>query len=86
MVRYFTGQFMDFANRTTWIGFRQRTDEQHRQFGEAYAKCTTNKERDDFVKKNATRWSEFARLPYFDFCRMIVIDPMHNLILGGYLR
>ena len=40
---------------------------------------------DDFVKQYATRWSELARLPYFDICRMIVIDPMHNLLLGECL-
>ncbi|KAI0749923.1 hypothetical protein C8Q80DRAFT_1120041 [Daedaleopsis nitida] len=39
-------------------------------------------EQDDFVKQHATRWSELCRLPYFDMCRMIVIDPMHNLFLG----
>ncbi|KAK0470420.1 uncharacterized protein EV420DRAFT_1616565 [Desarmillaria tabescens] len=35
-----------------------------------------------FVSTYATRWCELARLPYFDVCRMIVIDPMHNLLLG----
>ena len=38
--------------------------------------------RKKFMTKEAVRWSELARLPYFDLCRMIVIDPMHNLFLG----
>lgn len=47
-----------------------------------YRHLDTKAEREDFVKRHATRWSELARLPYFDMCRMIVIDPMHNLFLG----
>ncbi|KAF8155108.1 hypothetical protein K438DRAFT_2026517 [Mycena galopus ATCC 62051] len=47
-----------------------------------YLKCTTKSARDAFVKKYATRWSELHRLPYFNLCEMIVIDPMHNLFLG----
>ncbi len=35
-----------------------------------------------FVSTYVTRWCELARLPYFDVCHMIVIDPMHNLLLG----
>ena len=50
--------------------------------GQEYAKCGSQSARDDFVRQHATRWCELARLPYFDVCRMIVIDPMHNLLLG----
>lgn len=63
-------------------GFAPRSDKQQREYGEKYAECQTNAERDDFVKNYATRWTEFARLPYFDLVRQVVIDPMHNLILG----
>ncbi|KAJ7113735.1 hypothetical protein C8R43DRAFT_903251, partial [Mycena crocata] len=42
---------------------------------------TTQSARDASVKKHATRWSEH-RLPYFNICEMIVIDPMHNFFLG----
>ncbi|KAI0736043.1 hypothetical protein C8Q76DRAFT_297214 [Earliella scabrosa] len=47
-----------------------------------YRELPTKAARDEFAKRYATRWSELARLPYFDMCRMIVIDPMHNLFLG----
>jgi hypothetical protein len=37
---------------------------------------------DRFVKEHAARYSELSRLPYFNLCRMIVIDPMHCVLLG----
>jgi hypothetical protein len=36
----------------------------------------------EYVKAHATRWTELLRLPYFNVCRMIIIDPMHALLLG----
>ncbi|KAJ3525424.1 hypothetical protein NMY22_g10588 [Coprinellus aureogranulatus] len=63
-------------------GFPARNDLQHRYLGEAYAGKTSQNARDAHVKEFATRWSELARLPYFDIVRCIVIDPMHNLLLG----
>lgn len=38
------------------------------------------------MTEHATRWSELARLPYFHMVRMIVIDPMHNLLLGKLIN
>ncbi|KAF7363429.1 hypothetical protein MSAN_00998700 [Mycena sanguinolenta] len=63
-------------------GFPARTDAEHRRLQSEYLKCTTKSARDAFVRKHATRWSELYRLPYFNLCEMIVIDPMHNLFLG----
>ncbi|KAJ7774088.1 hypothetical protein B0H16DRAFT_1304107 [Mycena metata] len=63
-------------------GFRARTDAEHRRLQKEYLKCTTKSARDAFVKEHATRWSELHRLPYFNICEMIVVDPMHNLFLG----
>ncbi|KAJ7188886.1 hypothetical protein C8R46DRAFT_1024111 [Mycena filopes] len=63
-------------------GFAERTNARHRHLQKEYQKCTTKSARDAFVKANATRWSELHRLPYFDICQMVVIDPMHNLFLG----
>ncbi|KAF7358278.1 hypothetical protein MVEN_00876900 [Mycena venus] len=63
-------------------GFPERTNKRHRELQKEYLKCTTKAARDAFVKQYATRWSELHRLPYFDICEMIVIDPMHNLFLG----
>ena len=63
-------------------GFAPRTNEEHRARMREYQSCSTKAARDEFAKTYAVRWSELARLPYFDMCRMIVIDPMHNLFLG----
>ncbi|KDQ54235.1 hypothetical protein JAAARDRAFT_135546 [Jaapia argillacea MUCL 33604] len=63
-------------------GFRALTNDEHRSHMSNYLKCQTKTARDDFVKNFATRWSELSRLPYFDMCRMIVVDPMRNLFLG----
>ncbi|KAE9386142.1 hypothetical protein BT96DRAFT_960642 [Gymnopus androsaceus JB14] len=63
-------------------GFRPRTNEEQRKLQCEYLECSNKTARDDFVKKNATRWSELFCLPYFNVCEMIVVDPMHNLFLG----
>ena len=63
-------------------GFRERTDKEHRAAGERYSNCKSNAAREKFVEDHAACWSEFSRLPYFDLVRMIIIDPMHNLLLG----
>lgn len=52
---------------------------------EMYRSLETPAAREKFVKQYATRWSELSRLPYFDMCEMIVVDPMHNLFLGKTL-
>ncbi|EPS99806.1 hypothetical protein FOMPIDRAFT_1030690 [Fomitopsis schrenkii] len=62
--------------------FPARTHAEQLKLAEEYARCTTQAARDEFVKNFASRWCELARLPYFDVCQMIVIDPMHNLLLG----
>ncbi|KAJ7748675.1 hypothetical protein B0H16DRAFT_1319717 [Mycena metata] len=64
------------------LGFRVRTDQEHRQKQQEYLKCKTAAARKAFVKEYAARYCELSRLLYFDLCRMIVIDPMHNLLLG----
>ncbi|KAG2200645.1 hypothetical protein INT47_005801 [Mucor saturninus] len=48
--------------------------------------ATTEKEREDLVKANGTRYSELHRLGYFDVVRQSIIDPMHNLLLGTCSR
>ncbi|KAF7367759.1 hypothetical protein MSAN_00839900 [Mycena sanguinolenta] len=63
-------------------GFPERTDAEHRRRQQEYLKCTTAAAKKAFVTAYATRWCQLSRLPYFDLCRMIVIDPMHNLLLG----
>ena len=38
-----------------------------------------------FCALHGTKWSELLRLPYFDPIRMVVIDPMHNILLGEFM-
>lgn len=59
---------------------------QHRFLAERYTYQTSATGREAYVQEFATRWSEFARLPYFNMVQMIVIDPMHNLLLGESIR
>ena len=35
-----------------------------------------------FFSQHGVRWTELARLPYFDLVRHTIIDLMHNLLLG----
>jgi hypothetical protein len=62
--------------------FPLRTNIEHRRMGDVYRSLQNKKLREDHAKLYSNRWSELARLPYFDLCHMIVIDPMHNLLLG----
>ncbi|KIJ57701.1 hypothetical protein HYDPIDRAFT_71487, partial [Hydnomerulius pinastri MD-312] len=62
--------------------FRPRTNEEQRHLGERYRNLSTPTARKNFVKEFATRYTQLARLPYFDLVNQIVIDPMHNLFLG----
>jgi hypothetical protein len=65
--------------------FRARSHDEQLKYAQKYAECLNQAQRDEFVRRTASGWFEFARLPYFDVCRMIVIDPMHNLLLGGHI-
>jgi hypothetical protein len=47
-----------------------------------YAALPNPEAKADFFKKNGVRWTEFARLIYFDIVKWTVVDPMHNLLLG----
>ncbi|KAG0693068.1 hypothetical protein DFH29DRAFT_881751 [Suillus ampliporus] len=64
------------------LAFKSRTNDQQRKLGETYRHLVTSAARKNFVKENATRYTQLARLPYFDLVEQIVIDPMHNLFLG----
>ncbi len=64
------------------VAFKERTNHSHRHLGAKYAKIPTKSAREAFVKNEGTRFTQLSRLPYFDLVCGIVIDPMHNLILG----
>ncbi|KAJ3528879.1 hypothetical protein NM688_g7934 [Phlebia brevispora] len=58
------------------------TPEQHRQLADRWRQAESKAEQDRLLKQNGIRWSELLRLPYWDPTRFIIIDPMHNLLLG----
>ncbi|KAI9062951.1 hypothetical protein FKP32DRAFT_768228 [Trametes sanguinea] len=64
-----------------------RDDHNHRALGDewrALAEAEDGEQAAHF-KRHGTRWTAFSKLPYFDIPRMMVIDPMHNLLLGEIL-
>jgi len=62
--------------------FEARNGETHRQQCYEWKGLETDKERNNFFSQHGVRWTELARLPYFDLVRHTIIDPMHNLLLG----
>jgi hypothetical protein len=62
--------------------FLPRDGENHRQLCYEYARLPTEAEKAPFFTKYGVRWTEFARLKYFDLVKWTVIDPMHNLLLS----
>jgi hypothetical protein len=62
--------------------FWEHTDKERRKLQEEFLACQTKKACESFISDHSTCYTELQRLPYFDVCWMIVIDPMHNLFLG----
>lgn len=67
------------------LAFPRRTEQEHRWLGAKYAKIHSYTARKKFVNQYATRFTQLSRLPYFSVVRCVVVDPMHNLILGTHL-
>ncbi|KAI0351887.1 hypothetical protein OH77DRAFT_1592537 [Trametes cingulata] len=59
-----------------------RDDQRRHALAKEWRSLETDDERRTHFKTFGTRWTAFSRLPYFDVTRMMVIDPMHNLLLG----
>ncbi|KAJ7305470.1 hypothetical protein DFH08DRAFT_721207, partial [Mycena albidolilacea] len=62
--------------------YPRRDGEEHRRRCFEYRELSTDEAREDFFAEHGVRWTEFARLGYFDIVRYSVVDPMHNLLLG----
>ncbi|CDO74258.1 hypothetical protein BN946_scf184642.g3 [Trametes cinnabarina] len=59
-----------------------RDDRRRHALAKEWQSLETDDEQRSHFKRFGTRWTVFSRLPYFDVTRMMVIDPMHNLLLG----
>jgi len=68
------------------LEFISRDGEEHRQRCFEYRNLGTDAERQKFFDTHGIRWTELARLPYFDLVRYTIIDPMHNLLLGEFCQ
>ena len=60
--------------------------DEHKRLANQWLELPTVKERDAFYRKHLIRYSELLRLPYWDPTRFIMIDTMHNLLLGNLER
>lgn len=64
------------------VAFKECTNDSHQHLGAKYAKIPTKSACEAFVKNEGMCFTQLSRLPYFDLVHGIIIDPMHNLILG----
>ncbi|TFK50448.1 hypothetical protein OE88DRAFT_1735998 [Heliocybe sulcata] len=62
--------------------YTPRDGEDHKARCWRWKQLSTQEERDGWFQHFGARWTEFARLPYFDLVRFTLIDPMHNILLG----
>lgn len=62
--------------------YPMRDAEQLRRTAADWYQLSTKADRDTHFERHGIRYCAFSRLPYFDPVRMIIIDPMHNLLLG----
>ncbi|KAJ7744275.1 hypothetical protein DFH07DRAFT_925148 [Mycena maculata] len=71
-----------FTEKSLRNEFPARSGEEHRRLAKEYRDISDPQEKEDFFTIHGVKWTEFARLYYFDLVRYTIIDPMHNLLLG----
>ncbi|KAI8485685.1 hypothetical protein Bbelb_365190 [Branchiostoma belcheri] len=76
-----------FGTKADYSGFDRtvwplRTSSDHVSFAKMGRRAKSKAERKRVEDRYGARWSELFRLPYYDAVRFVVIDPMHNLLLG----
>ena len=79
----FCDTFHHFTIDRLTIEFKARRGNDHRTRCYEWLALDPAK-RGDYFREHGSRWSELARLPYFDMVRQMCIDPMHNLLLGEF--
>lgn len=67
------------------LEFPARNSAEHRKRCYEWKSMENQKDREEFFKAYGVRWTELARLEYFDLIRCTIIDPMHNLLLGQFI-
>ncbi|KZT26645.1 hypothetical protein NEOLEDRAFT_1062734, partial [Neolentinus lepideus HHB14362 ss-1] len=71
-----------FSEKSLCNGYEPRNGETHRGRCFTWKSLKTQADRDTFFETFGARWTEFARLSYFDLVRYTLIDPMHNTLQG----
>ncbi|KAF8483159.1 hypothetical protein JB92DRAFT_2763097 [Gautieria morchelliformis] len=66
--------------------FPERSRSTHSEHAYEWREIADSKEREAYFKRHGVRWFELARLPYFDPICMTIIDPMHNLLQGTFVK
>lgn len=76
------GEKKDYSgfDRSKWP---KRSVEDHKKFGMCWKHANTLSRRREIEQKYGIRFTELLRLPYFDTVRFVVVDPMHNVLLGS---
>ena len=69
----------DNFNRESW---GMRDNDRHRSDVERVLQCTTKTQREKKEAELGCRFSSLLDLPYFRPIEMLLIDPVHNLLLG----
>lgn len=69
-------------NNINYREWPKRTKEQHMEDANAWKKAETQKARNTLYKNSGIRWSELLRLPQWDPLQSVVVDAMHNTLLG----
>ena len=81
-------QFCSSIGNIDYSGFDRaswpvRTVAGHRTAVNRIMKCYTKASRQKVESETGFQNTALLKLPYFDTCRMLLIDPMHNLYLGS---
>ena len=81
-------QFSGTAGNMDYSGFDRedwevRTVAAHRAATTRIMNCHTKSARQKVESETGFRYTVLLKLPYFDSCRMLLVDPMHNLYLGS---
>mgnify|MGYP002803532383 CR=1 FL=1 len=76
-----------FGERPDYSGFERnswpkRNADQHRTHAFQTLQATSESKRKQMERTFGCRYTELLRLPYYDSVRFVIIDPMHNLLLG----
>jgi len=77
-----TRKIVHGLGNTATDSWKPRTKAEFKEAEKRHKAAKDAKERQQIVDSTGIRWSELSRLPYFDPCRHVVVDTMHNLFLG----